>query len=200
MIELEDLILGAGEQESPPPPPAGGIPRQYLPGWLRWPLRCAMLPFIWLDRGAHWVARKILRPPYITEGTCKRRGNCCYYILLAKPRGFLGTLVHWWNQEVNGFYPRSKELYEHEGMQVMIMGCRYLQQDGSCKHYHLRPSICRGWPAVERFGYPRILKGCGFHIKSRKQGHDPLRVIQDYEHVCQKATDTRKNPPPKNKF
>ena len=43
-----------------------------------------------------------------------------------------------------------------------VMGCRHLRNDGTCGDYHLRPLICRQWPVVEYFGYPKILKGCGY--------------------------------------
>ena len=43
-----------------------------------------------------------------------------------------------------------------------VMGCRHLRKDGSCGDYHLRPLICRQWPVIEHFGYPKVLKGCGY--------------------------------------
>lgn len=92
----------------------------------------------------------------------------------------MGFFFQLWNTQVNGFYLRSQETYTYEKHQVMVMGCRYLQADGSCKHYALRPMVCRKWPAIEQFGIPRILKGCGFTAVPRKRGK--LHIAEDDLH------------------
>lgn len=166
-MKLDDLIFQAGDTTSPPPLPENGIPKQWLPGWVRWPLRIFFLPFVLLDMAMQRFAKVLIRPPYKQVGSCKKRGNCCYYIMIRKPKGPLGWMFQFWNTQVNGFYPRSKEIYEYEKNQVLVMGCRYLQKDGSCKHYKLRPMVCRKWPMIEQFGHPRILKGCGFKAARR---------------------------------
>ena len=56
----------------------------------------------------------------------------------------------------------------YEEKEVYVMGCRYLQKNKRCKHYFLRPMVCRKWPIIEYFGYPKVLKGCGFSYKIRK--------------------------------
>ena len=66
----------------------------------------------------------------------------------------------------------------YEGKEMRVMGCRYLNREGMCDQYKLRPSICRQWPKIEHFGYPRILKGCGFHCDSPKEEtHSPLKIL-----------------------
>jgi Fe-S-cluster containining protein len=80
----------------------------------------------------------------------------------------LGKLYFFFNTQINGFYLRYKEPYEFDGDRVLVMGCRYLNKDGSCQHYHLRPTVCRKWPIIEHFGRPRILKGCGFRAIPRE--------------------------------
>jgi hypothetical protein len=166
--DLGQLLTEAGEDETPPPEPAGGIPAQRLSGWVRWPLRLLLLPFVLIDLQAQRVARLLIRPPYKQAGACKQRGNCCRYIMIQHSTGLLGKLYLFWNKEINGFYPRFNEPQEYEGKSVIVMGCRYLKADGRCGHYHLRPAVCRKWPMIEYFGYPRILKGCGFKALPRK--------------------------------
>lgn len=177
-MDLEDLVFKAGEATSQPAPPKGGIPRQWLPAFIRWPLRLFFLPFVLLDVAMQKCARLLIRPPYKTTGQCKRRGNCCHYILIRKPKGFFGHIFKFWNTQVNGFYLRNDETYEYEKHKVMIMGCRYLQKDGSCKHHATRPMVCRKWPVIEAFGVPRILKGCGFKAVDRKTGN-PLSLLDE---------------------
>jgi len=128
------MIFNAGDATEVPPLPDKGIPKQWVPGWLRWPVRVF----------------------------------------------FLGWLFKFWNIQFQGFYLRSEEEFEYEKHSVMIMGCRYLQKDGSCKHHTLRPMVCRKWPAIEQFGHPRILKGCGFKAVPRKtSSKNPLQIFPD---------------------
>ncbi len=157
------------ESETPPPEPPGGIPRQWVPGWVRWPLRVYLLPFILLDLFTQKIARLFIPPPFKKEGKCLKRGKCCHYILVPEAKGVFGRLFYFWNTQILGFYRRDSEVYESEGKHVYIMGCRYLKKNGACGHYRLRPAVCRKWPMIEYFGYPRILKGCGFKAVPRKR-------------------------------
>lgn len=167
--EIEELIALAGESDQLPPEPKGGIPKQWLPGWIRFPLRILFLPFLWLDLFAQKFARYFIRPPFIKTGNCLKRGNCCHYILLPKLKWGLDVLHLFWSTQINGFYLRSSEPFEYENKKVNVMGCRHLRKDGSCGQYFLRPLVCRTWPRIEYFGYPQILKGCGFKAKSRNR-------------------------------
>jgi hypothetical protein len=164
---LDELLETAGEAEEAPPEPSGGIPRQWVPGWVRWPLRVFFLPFILMDLSAQRVARLLIRPPFKKAGKCLKRGNCCHYILVPEAKGFLGKLFYFWNTQILGFYRRTPDVYESEGKRVYAMGCRYLKKDGACGRYFLRPTVCRKWPLIDYFGYPRILKGCGFKAVNR---------------------------------
>jgi len=168
-MNLEDLILKVGDATEPPPPPDEGIPRQFVPAWIRWPVRLLALPLVLIDVAMQKFAKKIIRPPFKQGGACKQRGNCCHYIMIRKPRGPLGWAFTFWNTQFQGFYLRSKEEFEYEKHRVMVMGCRYLQKDGSCKHYKTRPMVCRKWPMIEYFGAPRLLKGCGFKAVPRNK-------------------------------
>ncbi len=161
-VPLDELLEIATEAAKPPTLPAERIPRQWVPSWIRWPLRAIILPVVLIDLAAQKFARLLIRPPFKQVGQCLKRGNCCHYILLPEPKGLLGRAFYFWSTQILGFYPRSHQVYENEGKKVLVMGCRYLQKDGSCGHYHLRPTVCRKWPMIEYFGYPRILKGCGF--------------------------------------
>jgi len=171
-VNLEDLIFKAGDATEQPSLPKGGIPRQWVPGWIRWPLRVFFLPFVLLDVAMQKLARLLIRPPYKQAGKCKKRGNCCHYIMIRKPKGILGWIFTFWNTQINGFYLRSQDTYEYERHRVQVMGCRYLQKDGSCKHHALRPMVCRKWPVIEQFGVPRMLKGCGFQALPRNKKTD----------------------------
>jgi Fe-S-cluster containining protein len=165
--KIEELLEKVGDAKQPPQPSVNGLPPQWVPSFIRWPLRYLFLPFIWLDLLAQKAARWIIRPPYKQAGHCLKRGNCCHYILLQKMKPPLRWIALFWNTQINGFYLRFPQSFEHEGRQMLVMGCRYLKKDGSCAHYHLRPMVCRQWPRIEYFGKPQMLKGCGFYALPR---------------------------------
>jgi len=159
---LDDLLFEASEATNQPPPPKQGVPKQKIPYWLRQTVKTAALPFVLIDYSMQKIAKKIIRPPFKREGQCKRRGNCCHYVLVAYSRSLVGRLFYFWYTQILGFYKRLPEPQIYEGKKMHVMGCRHLRKDGSCGDYHLRPLICRQWPVVEHFGYPKILKGCGY--------------------------------------
>jgi len=159
---LEDLLEKAGHAFHAPPPPIGGIPKPWVPSWIATFIKWIVFPFMFMDIAMQKVARFIIRPPFKREGRCKKRGNCCHYILIQCSPNLIGCFFYFWYTQIHGFYLRFKETHFYEGKPMYVMGCRYLQKDGSCKKYSLRPLICRQWPIVEHFGYPKILKGCGY--------------------------------------
>ncbi len=183
-MDLNDILAAAENATEPPEDPIDGIPKQKLFSWIRWSLRILILPFLYLEVAAEKTARLIIPPPFKPVGTCKRRGNCCHYILLPEVKGFLGKLLFFWHTEVFGFYPRTKDPYEYEGKPITVMGCRYLKKNGSCSRYFFRPKVCRSWPIIEIFGVPRILKGCGYQAKvknSYAKKYPQLKILNETE-------------------
>lgn len=159
---LDDLLFEASEAIDQPPLPENGIPKQRVPYWIRQTLKCLALPFVLIDNRMQIIAKKIIRPPFKREGECKKRGNCCYYVLIAHSDSIIGRLFYFWYTQFLGFYKRLPNPQIYEGKKMHVMGCRHLKKDGSCGDYRLRPLICRQWPMIEYFGYPKVLKGCGY--------------------------------------
>lgn len=184
---LDELLIQASDAIQQPPTPEGGIPRQWVPGWIRHSVKCFLAPFVAMDYHMQRFARKLVRPPFKQEGGCKKRGNCCHYVLIRYSPSLIGRFFYFWYTQFQGFYPRLKEPQEYEGKMMHVMGCRYLKKDGSCGQYRLRPLVCRQWPMIEYFGYPRVLKGCGYRsnppyppeTSDNLEDEDPrLKVIQ----------------------
>ena len=155
------------DTQEQPGPPKGGIPKQKVPRWLRFLLRLCVYPFVILDLTVQRLIRAIHRPPFRVAGACKKRGNCCHYILLGWhpvmdkfPK--VGRFWLWWYTHVHGFYLRGFDIENENGDIAKVMSCRYLQKDGSCGSYLLRPGICRRWPNVDYVSHPYMLKGCGY--------------------------------------
>jgi Fe-S-cluster containining protein len=159
---LDDLLFEAAAAKEQPPLPEGGIPKQWVPFWVRQLIKSLALPFVLIDFFMQKIARKIIRPPFKRVGKCKRRGNCCHYVLIAHSDKLIGRLFYFWYTQFLGFYKRIPTPQIYEGKKMHVMGCRHLRKDGSCGDYHLRPLICRQWPVIEHFGYPKVLKGCGY--------------------------------------
>ncbi|MBM3197973.1 MAG: hypothetical protein FJZ58_01800 [Chlamydiae bacterium] len=184
MNTLEELLKKAETASSPPAPPQGGIPQQRLSTLWRRTFQILLLPFLFMDLFAETIAKKIIRPPFLQEGACKRRGNCCHYILFPETKGWMRILFTFWSREIHGFYPRGLT-YQQEGKTIEVMGCRHLRPDGSCGNYFFRPKVCRTWPIIRVFGFPKILKGCGYTFRLRpsyaKKYPHLLHVLQDEE-------------------
>jgi Fe-S-cluster containining protein len=166
-MDFDYLREVAENATSIPPLPEGGIPKQKLPSWVRWSIRLIYIPFLQLEILAEKIARWIIRPPFVQKGQCKRRGNCCHYILFPETHGIMKKLFFFWNTEVHGFYQRIGMEGEYEGKKIFIFGCRYLKENGSCSNHLFRPKVCRSWPLISYFGPPKILKGCGYSVKIR---------------------------------
>ena len=166
---LEELVE---KIESSTSKPKHEIPKQWLPGWIRWPIRALLLPFLLLDQFSQKFARLIIKPPFRKKGTCKKCGKCCHYLLIPEPKGILGGIQWFWLTQVSGFFLRDHPPVTDEEDPYLVMGCRYLKDDNSCAHHFLRPAICREWPIIERFETPQILPGCGYKIITRNQKND----------------------------
>ena len=59
---LDEILVRAEEAATQPPPPPGGIPRQWVPGWFRWPICVLALPWILFDLYLQKLAA-LHRPP-----------------------------------------------------------------------------------------------------------------------------------------
>ena len=88
---LEEVLKRA-ETLTKPPFIDHSLPNQILPRSLRLALRSIYLPVLLLDLFMQKLAKKIIRPPFKTEGKCKKRGNCCYYILLPEAKGMISKI------------------------------------------------------------------------------------------------------------
>lgn len=156
------------------PVPKEGIPKQWVPCWIRWPLRIFVYPFMMTDFIAYKLIRRLIKPPYQLKGKCQQTGKCCHYIHMDWPqKGKIATFFSYirlfWNTQFLGFYFRSFALMEEKDYETRVMSCRYLQKDGSCKHYRLRPLVCRLWPRQSYFMRPSLFKGCGYRVENRKK-------------------------------
>jgi Fe-S-cluster containining protein len=158
-LDLLETIERAGDDGHRPKPQK--IRPMWLSSCIRWPIRVFALGFVLLDSWAQRIAKFFIRPPFKQIGSCKKRGNCCHYIMVAKVSGPLGFLDQFWHTQINGFYLRSKEPVVYDGKKMLVMGCRYLKNN-KCSIYWARPAVCRNWPRIEVFGKPQRLKGCGF--------------------------------------
>lgn len=160
------------ESSQQPGPPPEGIPPQRTPAPLRFALKALVLPFMLLDLAVQKIIQTLSPPPYKITGGCKQRGHCCHYILMQWPPildkwPWFRAFWLWWHTDIHGFYSRGFDAEGPNGDVVKVMSCRYLQKDGRCGQYPLRPAICRQWPRIEFTSRPHLLKGCGYQILPR---------------------------------
>ena len=170
-MNLEDIAEYASALDHPP---KRKVPKKWLFEPISMFIRLLILPFVALDLIAQKIAKFLIRPPYMKTGKCKKRGNCCYFILVRRCWGIFGSLDLFWHTQINGFYRLETKPQVIEGKKYHLMGCRYLCKDGSCRQHFLRPTICRQWPRIEIFGAPELLKGCGYVPKQRSLSKLPI--------------------------
>ncbi|MBS0627855.1 MAG: YkgJ family cysteine cluster protein [Verrucomicrobia bacterium] len=180
-MNLNDLLKKAENATTLPKDPVEGIPPQHLFPWIRWGIRLIWLPFLYLELLTEKTAKLFIRPPFLQLGECKRRGNCCHYILFPETKGILKKLFLFWNTEVHGFYKRQGLEYEVDEKKIHVYGCRYLRKNGTCSNHFFRPKVCRSWPLISHFGYPKVLKGCGYQIKLRSSYAKKYPGLKIYE-------------------
>ena len=127
-----------------------------------------MLPLAWLVHLGEHLFQRLRRPQYTLSGRCHARGNCCHHILAELP-GVVGgrnpfrALSLLWATEFHGFFLRSFSAELDDGSHAQVFGCRYLQPNGRCAHYWLRPMVCRLYPHSSSHA-PSLLEGCGYHL------------------------------------
>lgn len=154
-------------------------PAQWLPGWIRWPLRVLLWPYVVVDVAVERAVQRVGAPAWRLAGRCDRSGACCLHILAPLPAYIervppLRWLALAWFTQVHGFYERGFSSEMPGSPPARVLGCRYLRDDRGCAHYHLRPGLCRRHP--QRMGRPpAFLPGCGYRLASEEQSR--LRVL-----------------------
>ncbi|OGC03442.1 hypothetical protein A2276_00835 [candidate division WOR-1 bacterium RIFOXYA12_FULL_43_27] len=99
-------------------------------------------------------------------GRCKMCGNCCREIRMKIAPAFLSSkffteLVIRWISWLFDFYLIEID-FEH---QDLVFSCYHRGEDGKCKNYFWRPSICRNYPLLDYFKKPVFLPGCGYYAE-----------------------------------
>jgi hypothetical protein len=150
-------------------------PPQWLPGFIRWPLRWLLYPFLRFDLAIQAAVRALApRPLYRLEGQCDASGACCKHILVPTPQWQpLRALALIYLTQVHGFYRSGLSVEAGDDTSVDIYKCRYLKDDNRCAHYTLRPAVCRQWPEGSGRAVPTLLPGCGYRVVRRG-----LRVLE----------------------
>jgi Fe-S-cluster containining protein len=95
--------------------------------------------------------------------------------LIPQPKSLVTKWFFFWFTNVHGFFLKDATPIRRKKELLVTMGCRYLQKNGTCSHYLLRPLMCRKWPQIERFAYPVLLKGCGYSAWERPKKHRPQK-------------------------
>ncbi len=155
---------------SVPDPPRRGPLRRLL----RRIGRELVLPVVWLMEKGHRFGRWLLRTEYVVTGACDQRGACCHHVLMEWSPWLdrfplLGRLALWKLTRFYSFYDKGYSWEVQDGLQVRVLGCHALREDGKCGEYRLRPLFCRTYPEVPLVGRPVVLPGCGYGFARRDE-------------------------------
>lgn len=146
--------------------------------WWRRLAREAAWPLLLLLEAGHRFGRVLLQTEFKVQGACKKRGACCHHILMEwspwlDRHPWMGRWALWKMTRFYDFYDKGYSWEVQDGLQVRVLGCHALQEDGRCGQYRLRPMICRTYPEVPLTGRPQVLRGCGYRFSRRdRQGED----------------------------
>lgn len=122
---------------------------------------------ILLDLACVRLLQRIIRPGYVLQGACDKRGVCCQHIIGDPPRAIkdrprLLSLYARYHAVAHRFSVVARGPNDE-----LIFSCGHLKSDGRCGIYRYRPRLCRNYPVVPFFGPPRVLPGCGYKIAAR---------------------------------
>ena len=97
-------------------------------------------------------------------GKCSKCGNCCRNIRAKglkneKDLKFMQFIFPWYKY----FYISN---IDDNG--ELILSCKHLKEDNTCKIYNFRPLICRKYPKSAVIGNYELPDNCGFKITSLK--------------------------------
>jgi hypothetical protein len=126
-----------------------------------------------MDLAVLALMRRARPPKYVLAGSCQRRGACCTQIVADPPQALkdrpkLLALFAGMHRVLHNFHVVGRG---PEGQ--LIFRCHYIQTDGRCGIYRLRPRLCRTYPLLPYFTAPRLLPGCGYRVVLRGLGHHP---------------------------
>jgi Fe-S-cluster containining protein len=149
------------------------IPKQKTPFIVRYLIKILVYPFMIFDLFIRRCMSFFISTNYSLKGDCIQCGKCCEEILIEWPKyldyiPFLKSLYSWWLRDINGFYFFYNEFEEIDEQQFRTVKCRYLSNN-KCRHYFLRPMICRQYPKMDHFKYPHLFEKCGYRVVLHKK-------------------------------
>ncbi|MBQ9246589.1 YkgJ family cysteine cluster protein [bacterium] len=105
---------------------------------------------------SYFVPQKL---KYKIEGKCNKCGKCCnqirsYGLKDNKELRLMQFFLPWYKR----FYIRGNDKYG------LILGCKYLSENGLCTVYNKRPLLCRNYPAKTISFNGEMIDGCGFKV------------------------------------
>lgn len=137
-------------------------------GWLMRRISAGLLVSItWIDLGAQWLVRTIVKPKHVLLGSCQRCGACCRSLVGDPPR-----IVKKNNTLLRTFIAYHRvthrfEAYARGPNGEVLFRCGHLQPDNTCGIYWRRPLICRTYPVVPFMEAPKLLPDCSYRIAAR---------------------------------
>jgi Fe-S-cluster containining protein len=137
-----------------------------------WILRMLFFVLGWLfeliQRAEDRLIRLFKKPEYERKGGCQKTGICCSNLGIQLPaswmkRPWLVRYFIWWHRYRYNFH------YHDRTDTLLIYHCAYLTKNNTCSIYKWRPRLCREYPQLQLWGFPKLHKGCGFYFAKRGQ-------------------------------
>ena len=137
---------------------------------VQWSVRAVFFVGGWIFELTQRVEDKFIclfkRPEYIRKGGCQMSGMCCSNLGLLLPkawsrRAWIIRYFVWWH--------RYRYKFHFLGIvdNLLVYECGYVTKDNQCSIYPWRPRLCREYPKVQLWDFPKLHKGCGFYFIQR---------------------------------
>lgn len=104
-----------------------------------------------------------VRQKYKITGKCNKCGNCCRQIRAKgmkseKDLKLMQIILPWYKR----FFIKGEDKNGE-----LILSCKYLNSNGSCKRYFFRPFVCRNYPKKSVGFNGEMPDGCGYTIEKK---------------------------------
>ena len=109
---------------------------------------------------SYFVVRK---PVYGVKGQCKKCGKCCKEIRIK-----LRNKKHF--KIIQFLFPLYRQFYiiKVDDKENLVLGCKHLNDNGTCNIYKFRPLVCRNYPMNPPSFFSETIDGCGYEIVKKE--------------------------------
>lgn len=120
-----------------------------------------LLKSLYFEFISYFIPQKIT---YRIEGNCNKCGECCKQIRCYGLKDEKELKI------MQFFFPAYKNLYikDRDKNGELILSCKNISEDNTCKIYTKRPLFCRLYPKRKINFNAEMIDGCGYKVVKKE--------------------------------